>query len=147
MSWDIIAMDFPENARTVEEIPHDFQPKGLGPRSELIARIKQVVPDATFNDHAWGLIEGPDWSIELCAGESDPCSSLAFHVRGGDQAIGTVAAVLDHLKLRAVDCQSSEFFALGERSLESFHEWRRYRDRVVDRCDGLNNGADESHTS
>lgn len=132
MSWDIIAQDLPRSATSVEEIPDDFQPQPIGNRSQLIARIRHVVPQANFTEPSWGIIEGHDWSIEVSTGEAEVCESIAFHVRGGDGAIGAVAAILDELKLRAIDCQSGEFFSAGPETLESFHAWRRYRDRVVD---------------
>jgi hypothetical protein len=132
MSWDIIAQDLPKDATTVEEIPDDFQPQPIGDRAHLIARIQHVVPHVDFTDPSWGIIEGDDWSIEVSTGKTELCHSIAFHVRGGDGAIGAVAAILNELKLRAIDCQSSEFFSAGPETLESFHAWRRYLDRVVD---------------
>ena len=132
MSWDIIAQDLPQSATSVEEIPDDFQPQPIGNRTQLIAQIRQVIPQADFTDPSWGIIDGDDWSIEVSMGGTELCESIAFHVRGGDGAIGAVAAILDELKLRAIDCQSSEFFTAGPDTLESFHTWRRYRGRVVD---------------
>ena len=132
MSWDIIAQDFPANANSVEEIPDDFHPQPIGNRAHLIARIQQVVPQVDFTSPSWGIIKGNDWSVEVSMGDKELCDSIAFHIRGGDGAIGAVAAILDELKLRAIDCQSSEFFTTGPETLESFHDWRRYRDRVVD---------------
>jgi hypothetical protein len=132
MSWDIIAQDLPADVAAVAEIPDDFQPRPIGNRHQLIARIRKVVPQIDFTDPSWGIIEGDDWSIEVSIGEEDICNSIGFHVRGADGAVGAVAAILDELKLRAIDCQSSEFFTTGPETLESFQTWRRYRDRVVD---------------
>ena len=132
MSWDIIAQDLPKSATSVEEIPDDFQPQPIGNRAQLIAQIRHVVPQADCTDPSWGIIEGDDWSIEVSTGDAEICESIAFHVRGGDGAIGAVATILGELKLRAIDCQSSEFFSAGPETLESFHTWRRYRDRVID---------------
>jgi hypothetical protein len=110
MSWDIIAQDLPQSATSVEEIPDCFQLQPIGNRSQLIAQIRYVVPQADFTDPSWDIIEGDDSSIEVSTGDAEVCESIAFHVRGGDGAIGAVAAILDELKFRAIDCQSSEFF-------------------------------------
>ena len=131
MSWDIIVQDLPGDALTVADIPDEFQPSPLGSRSDLIAKICEIVPDANFADPSWGIVEGNDWSIEISIGDDEVCQSFAFHVRGGGDAVGTVAAILDHLKLRAIDCQTSEFFIASPESLHSFKKWREYRDRVV----------------
>jgi hypothetical protein len=132
MSWDISVQNLPESALTVADIPHDFRPNTLGLRSDIIAKIKEVVPEADFRDPAWGRIEGQDWSIEINIGDSEVCDSFMFHVRGSAEPVGTIAAILDHLKLRAIDCQSGEFFVAGPQSTESLQRWREYRDRVVD---------------
>ena len=100
MSWDLIAMDFPIYAKSVNDIPKGFEPTHLGNRSEIIAQIKQVAPNADFGDQSWGIIVGQDWSIELSMGSEDICKSIGFHLRGGDVAVRVVAAILNDLKLR-----------------------------------------------
>jgi hypothetical protein len=131
MSWDIIAQDLPGNAISVQDIPDDFKPQAIGDRDELIAKIREVVPEADFSNPSWGIIDGDDWSIEVSIAEQNNCGSIAFHVRGGDGAVAVVAAILNKVQLRALDCQAGEFFTGGAESLDSFRAWRRYRDRVV----------------
>lgn len=131
MSWDIFVQDLPTDAATVAEIPDDFVPQGLGNRSEIVAKICEVIPDANFSDPAWGLIDGDDWSIEVNIGDSETCTGFALHVRGGDQATGVVDAVLRALDIRAIDSQTGEFFVAGPESQASFKMWREYRDSVV----------------
>ncbi|HVX83207.1 MAG TPA: hypothetical protein VH253_00165 [Phycisphaerae bacterium] len=131
MSWDIFVQDLPRDAATVADIPHDFRPTPLGPRSHIIEKICEVVPTADFSNPAWGIIEGGDWSIEVNLGEAKECKSFAFHVRGADEAVGAVASILDHLGLRALDSQTGEFFMPGSMALASFQKWRAYRDRAV----------------
>ena len=131
MSWDIFVFDMPREAKTVEDIPGDFKQAPIGRRSDVIARIRQVVPEADFSRPAWGLIDGDGWSIELNMGDQEECDGFAFHVRGEDAAAGVVAAILSHLGLRAVDSGTGEFFVPGLESIESFRKWRAHRDRVV----------------
>ncbi len=131
MSWDILVFDFPRNAATVADIPADFTHGLIGTRQAMIEKIKEVVPTANFSDPAWGLIDGGDWSVEVNMGKEEECNGLAFHVRGGDGAAGVVAAILQHLNLRAVDSQTGDFFVPGPKALESFGQWRRYRDQVL----------------
>jgi hypothetical protein len=131
MSWDIFVQDFPKDAASVADIPDDFLPKDVGDRSEIIAKISEVVPEADFSNPTWGLIDGEDWSIEVNIGDSDTCSGIALHVRGGDEAIGVVDAVLRALGLRAIDSQTGDFFVAGPEAHASFSKWREYRDSVV----------------
>ena len=132
MSWDIFVHDFPESLVSVSDIPNDFQPPSIGSRSEVAAKLLEVFPDADFSDPAWGVIDVDDYSIEVSIGNDELCIGFALHVRGGDRAVGAVAAILDHLRLRAIDTQTGEFFVAGEKAQESFGKWREYRDSVVD---------------
>lgn len=131
MSWDIFVQDLPKDAASVADIPDDFVPKEIGDRSDIIAKISKVVPEADFSNPAWGVIDGEDWSIEINMGSSETCSGFALHVRGGDRAIGVVDAVLRALGLRAIDSQTGEFFIAGPDAQASFSKWRKYRDSVV----------------
>jgi hypothetical protein len=131
MSWDIFVQDFPRNAKTLEDLPEGFVPASIGKRSAVIAGIKEVVPSADFTDPSWGVIDGDGWSIEVNIGDSEACHHFAFHVRGGDAAAGVVAAILEHLGLRAVDSQSGDFFVAGPEAIESLRKWRAYRDQIV----------------
>jgi len=131
MSWDIFVQDFPLDARSVAEIPPDFQPATIGRTSDIIVKIRTVLPMADFSDPTWGLIDGSDWSIEVSIRAQEVCDGFALHVRGGGGAVGAVSAILDTLKLRAVDSQTGEFFVGGEEGLESFRQWNAYRDQVM----------------
>jgi hypothetical protein len=136
MSWDIFVQDFPPEAKCLVEIPPDFKPALLGKRSLILEKIKEVAPNADFTEPSWGHIEGNGWSIEVNIGDEEDCSSFAFHVRGGDPAVGVVSAILKHLNLRAVDSESGDFFVAGPQATESFSRWRTYRDFVVTKFGG-----------
>jgi hypothetical protein len=132
MSWDIIVSDFPRAATKVADIPKDFRSNSLGSRDEIIKKIQQIIPTSNFSEPSWGLIEGNGWSIEVSLGDKLECHDFSFHVRGGDEAVFVIAAILDHMDLRALDCQTGEFFSPGSEALASFKKWREYRNRCVD---------------
>ncbi len=131
MSWDIFVQDFPRDAKTLEDIPEGYSPASIGRRSTVISRIREVVPIADFSNPSWGLIDGDGWSIEVNLGHGEDCQGFAFHFRGRDDAVGVVAAVLQHLDLRAFDAQTGDFFVAGPEAVESFRKWRAYRDRAL----------------
>ena len=132
MSWDIFVQDLPKNASTIEEIPDDFAPGTIGKRSQIIEKIREVVPAADFSEPSWGRIRGDNWSIEVNMGKDEECSGFCFHVRGSDAAAGVVAAILQELKLRALDpTQEGGFFNVGPDAVEAFRKWRAYRDQVA----------------
>jgi hypothetical protein len=135
MSWDIYIQDFPEAAKTVAEVPDDFQPRALGPRADLIEQIREVIPSADFSKPDWGIFEGDGFSIEFVMGDEDVCSVITLMIRGGGSPTPLVGALLDRLQLRAIDCQSGEFFDV-DAARASFGSWQRYRDQVVGGRDG-----------
>jgi hypothetical protein len=63
-------------------------------------------------------------------GKNAECEGIMLHVRGGDDAVAAVAAILDRLGLRGIDLQSGDFFK-ADSALGSFGTWRAYRDEVV----------------
>jgi hypothetical protein len=129
MSWDIFVQDIPPLARSVKEIPDDFDPRPIGNRLDLVARIREVVPNADFSSPTWGSIEGAGYSIEVNMGEDEHVKSFAFHVRGGDQAAFVISDVLEHLGLRAFDPASeSGIFGVDADVTSGLRGWRNYRD-------------------
>ena len=130
MSWDISIQDLPKDVQSVEDIPDDYQPNPLGARAEVIARIQEALPDVDFSDPSWGILDQPDFSIEFNMGAEEICESFMLHVRGGGEAMTTVARLLQHLQLRGIDCQTGDFFSL-EAARKSFGDWQAYRDRVI----------------
>lgn len=131
MSWDIFVLDLPRNVSKVADIPESFSPGVIGKRSEIIDALISLIPTADFSTPEWGVIAGPDWSIEVNIGPEEDCRSFALHVRGGDGAVGAIAAILQRLNLRALNSQTGEFFLADENAKESFHRWKRYRDQVI----------------
>ena len=131
MSWDIFISDFPPEARTTADIPEDAPFNPLGDRSAIIAKIKEVIPEADFSDPSWGVYDGGDYSIEFCVGSDDPCKSIVLLVRGGGNVVPVITRLLAGLQLRAVDSQTGDFFDPGV-AAASFREWQAYRDQVVD---------------
>jgi len=134
MSWDIFVADLPSEVKRVDELPKHFRPAPIGPRSEIIAKIQEVIPGADFSNPRWGYIKGDGWSIEVSIGDEEICDGFFLHVRGADAdaAVGAIATMLTRLALRAIDFQTSEFFIAGPQAIESFRRWRQYRDQVVD---------------
>ena len=135
MSWDIYIMNFPATAQRVADIPEDFQPVPLGPRADVITQISEVVPSVDFSNPEWGLYDGDGFSIEFQMGNEEICQSITLMIRGGGSPSSLVGALLDRLKTRGIDCQTSEFFDV-EAARASFRSWQRYRDQIIGDGDG-----------
>jgi hypothetical protein len=130
MSWDIFVSNFPPDAKTIDEVPDDFAGKPIGSRHEIISKIREIIPTAVFPDKSWGKIEGPGLDIEIRLGDNEIVTDFALQVRGAEASGACVAEILRHLKLRAVDSASGDFFDLN-RPADSVLKWKAYREQIV----------------
>ena len=132
MSWDIFVQDIPKDAVSVADIPDDFEPCSIGARQEIIGKIPSIIPTANFEDPAWGIIDGPDYSIEVKLGKDEILDGFSFHIRGGSLSPFVVANILATLNLRAFDPNSeSGMFSICSDDSEGQKRWREYRDLIV----------------
>jgi len=132
MSWDIFVQDIPKDAVSVADIPDDFEPSSIGERQKIIGKIRSIIPTANFEDSVWGIIDGPDYSIEVNLGKDEILDGFALNIRGGSLAPFVVADILAVLNLRAFDPNSeSGIFSIGPDGSEGQKRWREYRDIIV----------------
>lgn len=132
MSWDIFVQDVPVDAKKIADIPDDFKPAPIGKHSDVIQKIREIVPFADFTDPEWGYIDGEGFSIEVnIPDDDDLLMGFAFHVRGGVTAVGIIADILDQLGLRAIDGGSDTGFFDRDKAQASLLRWRTYRDQVI----------------
>ncbi len=133
MSWDILIQDLPVQAARVADISENFVPGRIGKRHDIIAAVQTLFPIVNFSDPSWGVLTTQDYGIEFNIGDSEDCDSMMLHVRGGGEAAPAVAVLLDALKLRAIDCQTGDFFSLPAAQV-GFAEWQAFRDGVIERA-------------
>ena len=135
MSWDIFVQEIPEDVKQISDMHEKyskFKPSPIGMRSEIIKKIKKVVPEANFSDPSWGTIDGDGFSIEVNMGDKEECNGFAFHVRGGEAAAFVICDILEKLGLRALDPNSETgLFEIGPDAINSLHQWRQYRNKVL----------------
>jgi hypothetical protein len=136
MSWDIFVQDIPEDVNKVQDMRErysDYQPRPIGKRSEIVKKIKEIVPAADFSNTNWGVIEEKNFSIEIDVGEDEECQGFCLHVRGDMNAVSLISKILKHLNLRAFDPGSETgLFEFDNRSIDSFSKWNEYRQRVFE---------------
>ena len=130
MSWDVLLTRLPEHVRSIGEIPKDYRPQALGPRSEVGEALAIAVPSVDMTDPAWGMLEGPGWSIELNIGHADPVDAIMLHIRGsGDDVLTHVFRMAAELTCHVVDCSDGELITEG--ATGQWHAWQEFRNRVI----------------
>ena len=103
MSFDIWMQDIPAHARTVADIPDDFEPRSIGSRAELIAKIIEAAPNATFKTLSYGEIESEDFSMDIWLGDENEVTCVTFNIYGNARnALPIVAKILQRCGQRAL---------------------------------------------
>jgi len=76
-----------------------------------------MLPGIELCEHpAWGLYIKDELAIECNVGEDDPVMHIMLHVRGGGDAIATIARFVVPLGWSALDCSTSEFIDFDDPS-------------------------------
>jgi hypothetical protein len=133
MSWDIIVLNLPPGIKSIDEIPKDWRPPLLGPRSQIIAAIAALYPQCNFGDPSWGTLQLPGCLIEFSLGTDEEVESFAMHVRGDDGAPDIVSRILSGLGMPAIDSSTGGIFQHDPAlRAEGFNRWRGFRDYVTD---------------
>jgi hypothetical protein len=138
MSWDIFVFDLPPEIVSLQDVPKDFAPSPIGPRSEIIAKLSALYPECDFSDPSWGSLGLPGCHIEFNLGsrdkpDCDELESFVMHVRGDGRAPDVVAHILGELGLRAFDPSSKSGIFEQDRvsRSQSFERWRAYRAQIA----------------
>lgn len=103
MSWNVLLVELPAEARTVRDLPRDFAPNSLGPRDALIARLYKNLPSIDFTDPTWGTLDGGNYSIQFDMGEQLEVDTITLHVEGGEDALRAVQLAAQATGARAFD--------------------------------------------
>ncbi len=131
MSWDVLFVRLPPGTSSLGDLGTNFSPHPLATRRELVASIRQLVPEADFTDPAWGSFVGEDFTIAFDLA-TDPVESMTLHVRGGPAAFGFVRELSAWLALPAIDGTTGDVIDFAAPDADrGFKAWRAYRDRIV----------------
>ena len=109
MSWELFVQDWGEYD-SLENIPDDFEPKSLGKKSEIIAKLKSIEPSVNFVNNRFGTLENEHFSIEFGMEDEEELYSFTMSVRGGKSAVSCIGNILSEMNLRATDGSTPYFF-------------------------------------
>jgi hypothetical protein len=135
VSFDIFAQDLPPDAKKVSDIPDNFLPKSIGRRADIIAGIFKAAPTVDFSDPAWGTIDGPGFSIEVGVAPEEEIKCVAFHVRGGAEALSIISNILIELGVRALAPGTASGFFVDSEIESAYSRWQAYRKQIGDSSD------------
>jgi hypothetical protein len=113
VTWDVFIFAAPATARTLDEIPLDFDPPPHGPAADVRQRLTAAFPSLDLSDPARGHLTDGRWSIDLNIGRDDPVHAITLHVRGeGDDLLPVIADIAASVGGRAMDVATGEFLTV-----------------------------------
>jgi hypothetical protein len=130
MSWDLFIQDW-GSYKNLDEIPDNYNPSPIGTRTEIIRKIKGLIPEVNFSDPSFGVLDMSEFSIEFNMGEDEEQDSFILHVRGNEKVVPLIAHILKELELKAAD-GSDELLEDFESLKEAYERWTGYRDEIFD---------------
>jgi len=131
---DIIAMDFPKEAKEPREVPKGWQFSTMGPSNVLQDRIKDAIPITNFVSGISGLILGDDFALEIGFDDEEACKIIHFTARGNEKAVGAALDICRLFGIRCIECAGSSFVdADPERADDALKQWREYLDSAISR--------------
>ena len=134
MSWDVLVFHAPPEIETVEQMGDDFHTV-LGPRDEVLGRLRELFPEIDLSDPTWGDLEGPGYSIELNIGDKDPVESIMLHVRGGAEAIEPMRRLCEATGWRAMDMGDCEFLDFDEDPARGLRDWQELLGQAIEEAE------------
>lgn len=126
MSWDVIILK-----EKFEIDDNDYTPPPLGNRKDIIAALTKIFPNLDYTDPSWGLLKESDYSIEFNTGDEEIVATMMLHIRGGGNPLNAIKLILNELNWAALDCSTTEFIDLDMNDNESWIEFQKYRDKVM----------------
>jgi len=130
MSYDVVAVDLPAEFKSFDDVPSDWEWTPSRPRAQLIEQIQSAAPGMENLETGWGTLDGDGWSIELNVGEDELCNNFMLHIRGGDEVMLTVAAILRATGFRPINEELEGLVEDPTGGLEGIRQWRAYMTQV-----------------
>ena len=124
MSWDILIFNLPD-VNSMGELAKDYKPPVLGTREELIAKIKQLLPQLDSSNPEWCVLDAGDFSIEINMGEKEETDCITCHIHGSGGGGACISELVKFLGFKAFDTTTGELLDLNNPNL-GYDQWLSY---------------------
>lgn len=125
VSWDVVIMRAPQNVTTIDEMPHEESPP-LGSLSDVLDSLRSLFSAMNLSDPTWGILDGPDFSIEFNIGNDDPVSTIMLHVRGSEAALGPIQLLCRNMGCKALDTSEGDFIDFSGDAAAGLRDWQAF---------------------
>jgi hypothetical protein len=130
MSWDLMLLPFRPEWCNAEDIPDDWMPGALGPRSSVVAALADLFPLATGGDD--GRYSVGEDAVDIVVGPDDPTDAINVYVYGGatPQIMERLVMFASRLGTRALDIQTGTFLTSSGEAERSYADWQAWLEAV-----------------
>jgi hypothetical protein len=122
MSWDICLQNIPNQYKSLDDIPDDYKSLSIGPRDDIIKKLKEFNPMINFSDPTWGILTNSDISIEISVGNNKDCDTISIYAHDGNSVPEFVCSLMDFLGLRGIDLNDPQFIDIDS-AKSSYQKW------------------------
>ncbi|MAT71238.1 MAG: hypothetical protein CMJ58_17140 [Planctomycetaceae bacterium] len=131
MSWDIFVFASEVPPPPVDEMPESWSWQPLGSQDEVRDKINKCIPNIDWSDPSWGVFDGNGFSYEFSVGKTDPCDSIAVHVRGGGDAVALLLRLGDATGWYLLDTSQPEWIHHCSDPNSGWVRFQAFRDQVI----------------
>ena len=69
MSWAVYAVRGPGGVRRLDDMPFDYEPPSVGTATDVMAVVRELVPDVDTSKPSWLALRSPEYDVEMTIGK------------------------------------------------------------------------------
>ncbi len=109
MSWAVYAMRGPGGVRRLDDIPDGYEPPSVGSSAEVVALVRELVPDVDASKPSWLALRSDEFDVEMTIGKGVEVRDITFYLNDGPRSIPIVMEISRRLGVTAYDTESGNF--------------------------------------
>ena len=109
MSWAVYAVRGPGGVRRLDDMPMDYEPPSVGTATDVVAAVREVVPDVDTSKPSWLALRSPDYDVEMTIGKGVEVRDITFYLNDGPRSIPIVMDISRKLGVTPYDTESGDF--------------------------------------
>lgn len=109
MSWAVYAMRGPGGVRRLDDIPVDYEPPSVGSSTDVVAAVRELVPDVDTSKPSWLALRSADFDVEMTIGKGVEVRDITFYLNDGPRSIPIVMEISRKLGVTPYDTESGDF--------------------------------------
>jgi hypothetical protein len=90
-------------------MPVDYEPPAVGTATDVVAMVREVVPDVDTSKPSWLALRSPEYDVEMTIGKGFEVRDITFYLNDGPRSIPIVMEISRRLGVTPYDTESGNF--------------------------------------